>query len=161
MKVSPMKSKIDIMSLEQAQQLLTGNFPKNTAVVSFFDPPDEHNGFCGETPDYRAFCTRVFSVGIYDIDIDSLEEYGLTYETYFLEAKELAAFIVKAIDEGCDIICQCMYGQSRSAACAAAILQYYEGRGIDIFADYRYSPNQLVYHKIMDALENQRGINPI
>jgi hypothetical protein len=31
-------------------------------------------------------------------------------------------------------------------------LQYYENRGIDIFADYRYYPNQLVYHKVFDAL---------
>ena len=32
-------------------------------------------------------------------------------------------------------------------------MQHFEGRGIDIFADYRYYPNQLVYHKVFDALE--------
>ena len=41
---------------------------------------------------------------------------------------------------------------SSSAACAAAILEYFNGTGISIFADYRYYPNQVVYHKIMDAL---------
>ena len=44
---------------------------------------------------------------------------------------------------------------SGSTACAAAILQHYEGRGIDIFADYRYYPNQLVYHKVFDALQKK------
>ena len=39
-----------------------------------------------------------------------------------------------------------------SAACAAAILEYFNGTGISVFADYRYYPNQVVYHKIMDAL---------
>ena len=63
-------------------------------------------------------------------------------------------YVAKA--NGRDIICQCDYGQSRSAACAAAILQHFEGRGIDIFADYRYYPNQLVYHKIFDALKNYK-----
>lgn len=51
------------------------------------------------------------------------------------------------------IICQCDYGQSRSAACAAAIIEYFEHRGISIFADYRYYPNQLVFNKIYEALE--------
>jgi protein-tyrosine phosphatase len=91
-------------------------------------------------------------VGIPDIDIEILSDYGYTYETYLAEAEQLAEFIKAAVADGFDIICQCDYGQSRSAACAAAILQYYEGRGIDIFADYRYYPNQLVYHKVFDAL---------
>ena len=51
-----------------------------------------------------------------------------------------------------DILCQCEYGQSRSAACAAAILEYFDATGISVFADYRYYPNQVVYHKVMDAL---------
>ena len=39
------------------------------------------------------------------------------------------------------------------AGCAAAILEHFAGRGIDVFVDYRYYPNQLVYHKVFDALE--------
>ena len=74
-------------------------------------------------------------------------------ESYLANADALAGFIREAKERGLDIICQCDYGQSRSAACAAAILQHFECRGIDIFADYRYYPNQLVYHKIFDALE--------
>ena len=46
------------------------------------------------------------------------------------------------------------YDQSRSAGCAAAILEHFYRRGIDIFADYKYYPNQVVYHKVFDALES-------
>ena len=52
-----------------------------------------------------------------------------------------------------DILCQCDYGQSRSAACAAAVREFFCGEGIRIFADYRYYPNQLIFNKILSALE--------
>lgn len=42
-----------------------------------------------------------------------------------------------------------------SACCAAAILEYFDGTGISAFADYGYYPNQVVYHKVMDALTKQ------
>nr|WP_302628353.1 hypothetical protein [uncultured Eubacterium sp.] len=65
----------------------------------------------------------------------------------------MAEFIKKANRKNMDIICQCEYGQSRSAACAAAILEYYEKKGISIFADYRYYPNQVIFNKIYNALK--------
>ena len=40
------------------------------------------------------------------------------------------------------------------AACSA-VLQFYEGRGIDVFADDRYYPNQFVYNKVMKALQKE------
>ena len=95
---------------------------------------------------------RVFQVAIHDIDIEILGDYGLTYDTYFPEAGDLAKFIYEAKNDGLDIICQCEYGQSRSAACAAAILEHFYKTGISVFADYRYYPNQMVYHKVFDAL---------
>ena len=52
-----------------------------------------------------------------------------------------------------DIICQCEYGESRSSGCAAAIHEYFYKNGIDVFADYRYYPNQMVYHKVYDVLK--------
>ena len=94
----------------------------------------------------------MFKIGIHDIDIEILGDYGLTYETYFPEANQLADFILTAEKQGLDIICQCEYGQSRSAACAAAIMEFFYGTGIKIFADYRYYPNQLIFNKVLDAL---------
>ena len=144
--------KVEIYSREAIKELMQGKFPKNTAVISFCSPrktrrAEEVRVYFGNV------CDRVFNILIPDIDIEILGDYGYTYETYLAEADELAKFIYEVRADGRDIICQCDFGQSRSAACAAAILQHFEGRGIDIFADYRYYPNQLVYHKVIDALE--------
>ena len=148
--------KIEIYSRKAIKELMAKGFPKNTSVISFYTPKSERKR--SETQvDYYGICDNVFYVGIPDIDIEILKDYEYTYETYLAEADELAKFIYEARDEGLDIICQCDFGQSRSAACAAAILQHFEGRGIDIFADYRYYPNQLVYHKVFDALEKYMG----
>ena len=144
--------KVDIYSKKAIKELMDKGFPQNTAAISFYTPNNKWEGM--QTPvNYRGICNNVFYVGIPDIDIEILADYGYTYDTYLAEADELARFIYEAKADGLDIICQCDYGQSRSAACAAAILQHFEGRGIEVFADYRYYPNQLVYHKVFDALE--------
>ena len=144
---------VSIYSRKAIKELMDKGFPQNTAVISFYTPKSKRD-YEEKRVNYNGICDKVFYVGIPDIDIEILGDYGYTYETYLVEADELAKFICEARENGLDIICQCDYGQSRSAACAAAILQYFEGRGIDIFADYRYYPNQLVYHKVFDALEN-------
>ena len=135
--------------------MLRNGFPPRTAVISFCDPPstDRH----APTPplDYTGAAARVFTVAVRDLDLSVLPDVGLTYDTYLPEADALAKFICHSKADGLDILCQCEYGQSRSAACAAAILEYFDGSGISIFADYRYYPNQVVYHKIMDALIKQ------
>lgn len=125
----------------------------NTAVISFYDPES------GRTPkdyhrlEYGDCCDRVFYVPIHDIDLEILGEYGLTFDDYFPEVTELAQFVHSAIEDGVDIICQCEYGQSRSAACAAAIREHFFGDGIEVFADYRYYPNQLIFNKLRAALK--------
>jgi hypothetical protein len=144
---------VSIYSRKAIGEIVEKGLPKNTSVISFYTPKNKRD-YAEKRVDYSGVCDRVFYVGIPDIDIEILDDYGYTYETYLAEADELARFIYEARAEGLDIICQCDYGQSRSAACAAAILQHFEGHGIDIFADYRYYPNQLVYHKIFDALKN-------
>ena len=146
--------KISIHSRKSIGELILNGFPANTAVISFYTPS---RGKFKENPvNYHGVCDKVFYVAIPDIDIEILSDYGYTYETYIVDADELAKFIYEAKADGLDIICQCDYGQSRSAACAAAILQHFEKRGIDIFVDYRYYPNQLVYHKVFEALEKQK-----
>ena len=144
--------KVEIYSKKAIKELMDQGFPQNVAVISFYTPNNKREGM--QSPvDYSGLCNNVFYVGIPDIDIEILAEYGYTYKSYLAQADDLANFIREAKANNLDIICQCDYGQSRSAACAAAILQHFERRGIDIFADYRYYPNQLVYHKIFDALE--------
>lgn len=147
--------KVDIYSRKAIKELIANDFPQNTAVISFYTPQSNRNDKEIRI-DYSGVCDRIFYVGVPDIDIEILSDYGYSYETYFSEADKLAKFIHEARADDLDIICQCDYGQSRSAACAAAILQYYERRGIDVFADYRYYPNQLVYHKVFDALNEDK-----
>ncbi len=144
--------KVQIYSRKAIEELLQGEFPKNTAVISFYDPPSKRTGEIFKPVDYKCKAERVFTVPIYDIDIEILEDYSLTFDTYFPEAGNLAEYIHQAYKDGLDIICQCEYGQSRSAACAAAILEHYYKDGISVFADYRYYPNQLVFNKLLTAL---------
>ena len=145
--------KVEIYSKKAIKELMDKGFPQNVTVISFYTPNNKWEGM--QSPvDYSGLCNNVFYVGIPDIDIEILAEYGYTYESYLAQADDLANFIREAKANNLDIICQCDYGQSRSAACAAAILQHFEGRGIDIFADYRYYPNQLIYHKIFNAFEH-------
>ena len=109
-----------ILSRSAAEKLLQDGFPRNTFVISFYDPPSKRTGQVSQPLDYRGMPLDVFYVPLHDIDLEILEEYGLSYDAYFPEAPALAAFIYDAMKNGGNIVCQCEYGQSRSAACAAA-----------------------------------------
>ena len=140
---------VTICSRKEMGLLLQNSLPQNIAVISFYDPPPK-----GLEPiDYSGKADHVFQVALRDIDYDILNMFGLSYDTYFPEAEELARFILDAKAEGLDFICQCEYGQSRSAGCGAAILEYFYKTGISVFADYRYYPNQMVFNKVFDALK--------
>jgi len=60
------------------------------------------------------------------------------------QAKEIAAFVKSILGRAELLICQCEYGQSRSAGVAAAVKQFFDKDGIEIFADDRYFPNKMV-----------------
>lgn len=53
------------------------------------------------------------------------------------------------------LICQCEFGQSRSAAVAAAIMEYKAKKGIEVFSNDKYYPNKLVFRKVLNALKKQ------
>ena len=150
-----MKTNVEIMSRKAINALIASGFPENTAVISFYDPKDGR-GLARlkeyKPINYKGICDCVFTVGVHDIDIEILGDYGLTYDSYFPEVNDLASFIYSAIEDGLNIICQCEHGQSRSAACAAAIKEHFDKTGIEVFADYRYYPNQLIFNKLLDAL---------
>ena len=145
---------VKIYSRKAMEALLSKGNLENIAIISFHDPVERGRRCLSDYKpiDFTGKCDRVMQIGIHDLDPEALADFGLTVETYFPEADALAEFIYKAKEDGLDIICQCEYGQSRSAGCTAAILQHFESRGIDAFVDYRYYPNQLVYHKIFNAL---------
>lgn len=144
---------VKIYSRKAMEKLICEGFPEKTAVISFYDPPKKSASREDYAPvNYTGVTDRLFQIALYDIDYTILDEYTLTYDEYFTEADDLAEFIISAEKDGYDIICQCDYGQSRSAGCAAAILQYFYGSDIAVFADYRYYPNQMVFNKVLDAL---------
>lgn len=143
---------VSIYSREKIEKIIDTDFPKNSAVISFYDPKGIRSD--NLTPvNYKNKTEMIYQVALYDIDFEYLYKYNLTYDTYLPEAKEIAEFIYKAKEKDFDIICQCQYGQSRSAGCAAAILEHFENNGISIFADYRYYPNQVVFNKMLKALD--------
>ena len=143
-----------IYSRKAIEKLLLKEIPNNVAIINFYDPRAKRTDQKYKPVDYSDITNRVFQVAIHNIDREILGDYNLTYETYFPEVGELAKFIHAAKNDGLDIICQCQYGQSRSATCAAAILEHFYKTGISVFADYGYYPNQMVYHKVFDALED-------
>ena len=141
--------KVSVFSRNKAESLISkGDFPPNAAVISFCD--------CGTKPcdriDYSTVCGRVMYIVLDDLGIDDLNEEGYTYDTFFPEAHEAAEFILDAYNSGLSIMCQCEYGESRSAGCAAAIEEHFCKRGIRIFEDFGYYPNKVIYHKILDEL---------
>lgn len=145
---------VKIYSRKAMEALLSKDNLENTAIISFHDPVGRGRRCLEdyEPIDFTGKCDRVMQIALHDLDPEALSDFGLTVDSYFPEADALAEFIYKAKEDGLDIICQCEYGQSRSAGCAAAILQHFSKNGIDVFTDYRYYPNQLVYHKVFDAL---------
>lgn len=69
------------------------------------------------------------------------------------QAKRIAAFLVPIYNEIDILICQCEYGQSRSAGVAAAVMEFYSRSGITIFAATGYYPNKLVFKKVLTQLK--------
>lgn len=148
-----------ILSRAEAEKLIAdGNFPGNAAVISFHDPDET------DFVDYSAVTDTVFRIGLEDLSFDDLKDMNINTDDYFPQADKLAEFIINADNNGYNFVCQCEHGESRSAAAAAAILQFFENVGVEIFANYRYCPNQVIFNKLLDALcehfdESLRKVN--
>ena len=54
--------------------------------------------------DYSGICDTVFYSELEDLDLEVLKRKGYTYDTYFPEADDMAAFIVRAYADGKNII---------------------------------------------------------
>ena len=127
--------KIMICSRKTAERLLQGHFPENTAVISFYDP-------YGKAPvNYSGKADNVLYVPLDDLQKE------------LPESEKIERFINDAKANGLNIICQCESGQSRSAGCAAAIMQHYYHTGQSVFDSDQYRPDEMVYCSVLDALE--------
>lgn len=72
------------------------------------------------------------------------------------QIQQIADFVISRNNTG-TLICQCEYGQSRSAGVAAAVEEYYHRRGVRIFADPRYYPNKYIFRKLLRSLRGTGG----
>lgn len=132
---------IKICSRKAIQRLLQGPFPDHTAVISFCDSLTPAGDYA--PMDYSTVTAPVFQLAVDD------------FQTDIPEADSLAEFICRVRVDGMDIICQCESGQSRSAGCAAAILEHFFRKGRLVFDSEKYRPDELVYDSVLGALEKR------
>ena len=135
--------KIYIRNRELIEALAHKPFPKGTAIISITDV-----GY--EFAELKSEPEELLQLRFDDVDAD--EPINIITDE---QAKEIAEFYHRISKTTRRIICQCEHGQGRSAAIAAAIQEYTEGNGIDIFADDRYFPNKVVFRKVLKALKER------
>ena len=152
--------KIEIHSRESIEERANKPFAARTAVISITDM-DSGFAVLSNKPEY------LLQLKFDDISADVFTELfdgypALTDAMQIAkelnlfsdeQAEEIAVFVKSILGRAELLICQCEYGQSRSAGIAAAVKQFLDKDGIEIFADDRYFPNKLVYRKVLAALE--------
>ena len=150
---------VQIMSRDAIEELSQKPFERKTALISITDA-DYYYAELNHQP------AALLQIAFDDVDNDIFEdEFGRTptdeeririAQKYHLlsddQAKEIADFFLTVVNDVEVIICQCEHGQSRSAAVAAALLEYMTHNGIQIFADDLYFPNKVVFRKVYEAL---------
>ena len=145
-------SKIFVKNRDAIEQM---DFAPKTALISITDAGWSYAKLKDE-PDY------ILRLSFDDVDNDiflgttEAEREYIANKWHMLsdeQAKQIAEFYVKIRNKADIIICQCEHGQSRSAAVAAAILEYRSRSGIKVFASDKYYPNKAVFNKVLQALK--------
>lgn len=136
--------KVYIYSQKDVEELLKADrFPKNIGIINIGDVLDQRSAdYISPTHDFLLLHCDMQGIFLHD----SINE---------LDAYRSALFIKRMYSNGCDIVCYSRNGKSRSPAYAAAILEFYYNNGSSIFTDSRYTPNKLIYDKLLDALRKE------
>ena len=136
--------KVYIYSQKDVEELLKADrFPKNIGIINIGDVLDQRSAdYKSPTHDFLLLHCDMQGIFLHD----SINE---------LDAYRSALFIKRMYSNGCDIVCYSRNGKSRSPAYAAAILEFYYNNGSSIFTDNRYTPNKLIYDKLLDALRKE------
>ena len=146
---------VEIHSFDSIERLARHPFAPGTSLISIGDT-DAAPPVLAHRPDH-----------ILRLQFDDVMLEGFDYETggafafrLFSEdqARRIADFVYRHLEDTAVFLCQCHFGQSRSAAVAAAIKEHFDHNGIEIFADElgRYCPNALVFRKTLKALNEKR-----
>ena len=152
-----MKNYVVILSRDELEEALYGGIViKDYDTVGFGDfDGDAVISFCDtdkEPVDLGRTKAEHIVVKADDLDYEEIcKRYGNDW-SYFTEADDVAKFIIRAAAAGKRIVCQCEYGMSRSAGCAAAIYEFFTGTGINIFADRKLYPSRIIFDKMYKAL---------
>lgn len=148
--------KIEIHSIQSLKRRAHKPFGPDTALISIGD-------FGTELPqlDYQpAHILRLEfdDVTLSEIDYESSGRYAFRLFSED-QANQIAEFVYRHREDCETLLCQCHYGQSRSAAVAAAIKEHFYHNGIEIFADEkdRYCPNVYVFRLTLRALQNRKA----
>ena len=154
--------KIKIMSKRAIEKYAETPMTEKVAVISITDARGDF-AILTNQPEY------IFKVAFDDVDNDviidevgqnaSEEERKQVEKKYKMfsdeQAEDMATFYFSICENVECIICQCEHGQSRSAAVAAAIMEFRNRRGLKVFADDRYYPNKVVFRKLLAELKNR------
>lgn len=148
--------KVEIHSIQSLKKRAHKPFAPDTALISIGD-------FGKELPllEYKpAHILRMEfdDVPPSEIDYESSERYAFRLFSEE-QANQIADFVYRYWESRGTLLCQCHYGQSRSAAVAAAIKEHFYHNGIEIFADEqeRYCPNVYVFRLTLRALRNREA----
>ena len=150
-----------IMSRAEIESMAENCFEEHTALISITDANFE---FAHLTHKPEFLLQIAFDDVDNDVFIDRLGRKPNKSERQSLEeqynmltdgqAIEIASFYHENKDAISTLICQCEHGQSRSAAVAAAILEFRSRRGISVFANDNFYPNKVVFRKVLAALKD-------
>ena len=154
--------KIEIGSRESTRKRANEPFAAHTALISITGADDDFV-VLRNRPEYL-IQSKFNDVSFEDLDfilcrrhteVEKLQFARINHMLNDKQAGEIAGFIKSILDKAELLICQCEHGHSRSAGVAAAVKQFLDKSGIEIFADDRYYPNKHVYRKVLEALETE------
>lgn len=146
--------KIRILSREGIEKLAQKRFTAKTAVISITD-------YNYEPVELKYQPNYLLRLSFDDVDADvfadepDADSFVIEAKYHMLsdeQARQIAKFYHLVRNHADVLICQCEHGQSRSAAIAAAILEYGSRSGINVFADDRYFPNKFIFKKVLKAI---------
>ena len=141
---------IKICSRIDIEKISSKPFDTDTALISIRDTNDKF-------PDLMYKPEWVLGIVFDDISSEEIDDYAGNNYWLFDEsaADTIAKFVLLHEKKIETLICQCEHGQSRSAAVAAALREFYNKDGISIFSDDRYYPNKLVFRLTLKSLNCQ------
>ena len=148
--------KVEIHSIQSLKRRAHKPFAPDTALISI-------GNFGTELPQMEYKPAHILRLEFDDVTFSEIdyESSGRYAFRLFSEdqANQIADFVYRYWENCETLLCQCHYGQSRSAAVAAAIKEHFYHNGIEIFSDKqeRYCPNVYVFRLTLRALRNREA----